>query len=60
MTISATHAEVEQIYLASELNEQRSICVTACHSVGDGVTSVATALAERRFCYGSLTLYVGS
>ncbi len=29
MTISATHAEVEQPYLASELNGQRSICVTA-------------------------------
>lgn len=57
MTISATHAEVEQIYLASELNEQRSICVTACHS-GDGVTSVATALAERFLLAGHSTLYV--
>ncbi|MCF7505016.1 CpsD/CapB family tyrosine-protein kinase [Vibrio sp. L3-7] len=57
MTISATHAEVEQLYLASELNGQRSICVTACHS-GDGVTSVATALAERFLLAGHSTLYV--
>lgn len=57
MTISATHAEVEQLYLASELNELRSICVTACHS-GDGVTSVATALAERYLLAGHSTLYV--
>ncbi|MFA0097476.1 chromosome partitioning protein ParA [Vibrio splendidus] len=57
MTISATHAEVEQLYLASELNGQKSICVTACHS-GDGVTSVATALAERFLLAGHSTLYV--
>jgi len=57
MTISATHAEIEQLYLASELNGQRSICVTACHS-GDGVTSVATALAERFLLAGHSTLYV--
>ena len=57
MTISATHAEVEQLYLASELKGQRSICVTACHS-GDGVTSVATALAERFLLAGHSTLYV--
>ncbi|PML57441.1 tyrosine-protein kinase family protein [Vibrio lentus] len=57
MTISATHAEVEQLYLASELNGQRSICVTACHS-GDGVTSIATALAERFLLAGHSTLYV--
>ncbi|WP_122055359.1 tyrosine-protein kinase family protein [Vibrio sp. Evd11] len=57
MTISATHAEVEQLYLASELNGQRSICVTACHS-GDGVTSIATALAERFMLAGHSTLYV--
>ncbi|MFA0077924.1 chromosome partitioning protein ParA [Vibrio artabrorum] len=57
MTISATHTEVEQLYLASELNGQKSICVTACHS-GDGVTSVATALAERFLLAGHSTLYV--
>ncbi|MGO2320758.1 MAG: chromosome partitioning protein ParA, partial [Vibrio toranzoniae] len=57
MTISATHAEVEQLYLASELNGQRSICVTACQP-GDGVTSVATALAERFLLAGHSTLYV--
>lgn len=57
MTISATHAEVEQLYLASELNGQRSICVTACQS-GDGVTSIATALAERFLLAGHSTLYV--
>ncbi|MDN3612908.1 CpsD/CapB family tyrosine-protein kinase [Vibrio gallaecicus] len=57
MTISATHAEIEQLYLATELNEHKSICVTACHS-GDGVTSVATALAERYLLAGHSTLYV--
>lgn len=57
MTISAIQAEVEQLYLASELNGQKSICVTACHS-GDGVTSVATALAERFLLAGHSTLYV--
>ncbi|NOH96362.1 chromosome partitioning protein ParA [Vibrio sp. 99-70-13A1] len=57
MTISATHAEIEQLYLASELNEHKSICVTACHS-GDGVTSVAAALAERYLLAGHSTLYV--
>ncbi|MEC7307176.1 chromosome partitioning protein ParA [Vibrio crassostreae] len=57
MTISAIQAEVEQLYLASELNGQKSICVTACHS-GDGVTSIATALAERFLLAGHSTLYV--
>ncbi|WP_299692553.1 chromosome partitioning protein ParA [uncultured Vibrio sp.] len=57
MTISATHAEIEQLYLASELNAHNSICVTACHS-GDGVTSIAAALAERFLLAGHSTLYV--
>lgn len=55
--ITATHSEVEQLYLAAELNHHRSICITACHS-GDGVTSVATALAERYMLAGHSTLYV--
>ncbi|WP_394251013.1 chromosome partitioning protein ParA [Vibrio profundi] len=57
MTIPATHAEIEQLYLTSELNGHKSICVTSCHS-GDGVTSVATALAERYLLAGHSTLYV--
>ncbi|MCG9554454.1 chromosome partitioning protein ParA [Vibrio sp. Isolate31] len=57
MAISAIQAEMEQLYLTSELNGQKSICVTACHS-GDGVTSVATALAERFLLAGHSALYV--
>lgn len=57
MTISAIQAEVEQLYLASELNNKRSLCITACDS-GDGVTSIATALAERFMLAGHSTLYV--
>lgn len=57
MSIPATHAEIEQLYLATELNGHKSICITSCHS-GDGVTSVATALAERYLLAGHSTLYV--
>ncbi|EGU47602.1 putative capsular polysaccharide biosynthesis protein [Vibrio ichthyoenteri ATCC 700023] len=55
--IPATHNEIEQIYLAAESKQTRSVCVTACHS-GDGVTSVATALAERYLLAGQSTLLV--
>ena len=55
--IPATHNEIEQIYLAAEQQQSRSICITACHS-GDGVTSVATALAERYLLAGQSTLLV--
>ncbi|GAA5644690.1 protein-tyrosine kinase [Vibrio proteolyticus] len=57
MTIPATHSEIEQIYLAAELSQCRSLCLTACHS-GDGVTSVATALTERFLLAGHKTLLV--
>lgn len=57
MTIPATHAEIEQIYLQSELKGYKSICVVACQSE-DGVTSVASALAERLILAGHRTLYV--
>ena len=57
MAISAIQAEVEQLYLASELNSKRSLCITACDA-GDGVTSIATALAERFMLAGHFTLYV--
>ncbi|WKY56768.1 chromosome partitioning protein ParA [Vibrio sp. SNU_ST1] len=57
MTITAIQAEVEQLYLASSLNGYESICVTACHA-GDGVTSIAAALAERFLLAGHSTLYV--
>ncbi|MDF6016485.1 AAA family ATPase [Vibrio harveyi] len=57
MTIPATHAEIEQIYLQSELKGYRSISVVACQSE-DGVTSVASALAERLILAGHKTLYV--
>lgn len=55
--ISATHHEIEQIYLAAESKQSRSICITACHS-GDGVTSIATALTERYLLAGQSTLLV--
>ena len=57
MTISATQAEVEKLYLTSELNGHRSTCITACQS-GDGVTSIASAFAERCMLAGHSTLYV--
>ncbi|MEH0741026.1 chromosome partitioning protein ParA [Vibrio cholerae] len=57
MTIPATHAEIEQLYLAAEMQGCRSICITSCNS-GDGVTSVATALAERYLLSGLKTLVV--
>lgn len=55
--IPATHSEIEQIYLAAEMSQSRSLCITACQS-GDGVTSVATALAERYLLAGLKTLIV--
>ncbi|QJY36292.1 chromosome partitioning protein ParA [Vibrio europaeus] len=57
MIIPATHTEVEQIYLAAEMSESRSLCITACQS-GDGVTSVVAALAERYLLAGHRTLIV--
>ncbi|POF55222.1 chromosome partitioning protein ParA, partial [Vibrio vulnificus] len=57
MMIPATHAEIEQLYLKAELEQIRSICLTGCSS-GDGVTSIATALAERFILAGHHTLYV--
>lgn len=55
--IPATHSEIEQIYLAAEMSQSRSLCITACQS-GDGVTSVTTALAERYLLAGLKTLVV--
>ncbi|EDP60101.1 AAA family ATPase [Vibrio sp. AND4] len=57
MTIPATHAEIEQIYLQSELKGYKSICVLACQSE-DGLTSIASAIAERLILAGHRTLYV--
>lgn len=57
MTIPATHAEIEQLYLQCELNGYRSVCISACQSE-DGVTSVAASLAERFILSGQRTLYV--
>ncbi|SHO55074.1 chromosome partitioning protein ParA [Vibrio quintilis] len=55
--IPATHAEVEQIYLAAEMAGARSVCITACQT-GEGVTSVASALTERYLLAGHQTLLV--
>ncbi|EPE37409.1 AAA family ATPase [Candidatus Photodesmus anomalopis] len=57
MTIPSTHAEIEQIYLTTELSNCKSLCITACQS-GDGVTSIASALAERYLLAGYKTLLV--
>ncbi|WP_391090094.1 chromosome partitioning protein ParA [Vibrio sp. NH-UV-68] len=57
MTIPATHTEIEQIYLAAEMKQCRSLCITACQSA-DGVTSVVSALAERYMLAGHKTLVV--
>lgn len=57
MNIPATHTEIEQIYLAAEMSQCRSLCVTACQS-GDGVTSIVSALAERYLLAGHRTLVV--
>ncbi|MGD8111736.1 chromosome partitioning protein ParA [Vibrio sp. TRT 21S02] len=57
MPIPATHTEIEQIYLAAEMNHCRSVCITGC-SASDGVTSIATALTERYLLAGHQTLLV--
>ncbi|MBD1564391.1 chromosome partitioning protein ParA [Vibrio sp. S12_S33] len=57
MCIPATHAEIEQIYMAAELADCHSLCITACQT-GEGVTSVASALAERYLLAGHQTLLV--
>ena len=57
MSIPATHAEIEQIYLQNEIHGFRSICIVGCQSE-EGVTSIASALAERWILAGHKTLYV--
>lgn len=57
MTIPATHAEVEQIYLNAELNHCRSICLTSCLA-GEGVTALTMALTERYLLAGYRTALV--
>ncbi|ROV59599.1 chromosome partitioning protein ParA [Vibrio ponticus] len=55
--IPATLNEIEQIFLEAETKQTRSLCVTACQC-GDGVTTVATSLAERFLLAGYSTLLV--
>nr|WP_194435671.1 chromosome partitioning protein ParA [Vibrio fluminensis] len=55
--IPATLNEIEQIFLETETKQTRSLCVTACQS-GDGVTTVASSLAERFLLAGYSTLLV--
>jgi Mrp family chromosome partitioning ATPase len=57
MTIPATHAEIEELYLNAELKQCRSICLTACNS-GEGTTTLAKALTERFLLAGYKTLLV--
>lgn len=55
--IPATHAEIEQVYIAAELAECRSVSITSCKEK-EGVTSLAIALTERYLLAGHRTLYV--
>ena len=55
MSIPATHAEIEQLYIEAELANCRTLCITACQS-GDGVTSLAMAMTERYLLAGYRTL----
>jgi Mrp family chromosome partitioning ATPase len=57
MTIPATHAEIEDLYLNAELKQCRSVCLTACNS-GEGTTTLAKALTERYLLAGYKTLLV--
>lgn len=57
MTIPATHSEIEQIYLNIATSGYQSVCVVGCQPE-EGVTSVASALAERFILAGYKTLYV--
>ncbi len=57
MTIPATHAEIEQLYLQCELQECNSICLTSCQEK-EGVTSIAMALTERFLLAGHSTILV--
>ncbi len=57
MTIPAMHAEVEQVFIAAELAQCRSLCITSCRS-GEGVTSLASALTERYLLAGYRTLII--
>ncbi|SEG29572.1 tyrosine-protein kinase family protein [Vibrio hangzhouensis] len=57
MTIPATHAEIEELYLNAELKQCRSISVTACNSF-EGTSTIAQALTERYLLAGHRTLLV--
>ncbi|MCG9656391.1 CpsD/CapB family tyrosine-protein kinase [Vibrio mediterranei] len=57
MSIPATHAEIEELYLNAELKQCRSISITACNSQ-EGTSSVAQALTERYLLAGHKTLLV--
>lgn len=57
MTIPATHAEIEQIFIEAELANCQSLCITSTQS-GEGVTSLAIALTERYLLAGYRTLIV--
>ena len=55
--IYSTMNEVEQLFLAAEVAQTRSICVTSCHAKS-GVSSLTSALAERYLLAGYSTLLV--
>ncbi|WP_264877255.1 chromosome partitioning protein ParA [Vibrio agarivorans] len=57
MTISSTHAEMEQIFIKLELAEAKTICITS-DKPRSGSTSLASALTERYMLAGYKTLLV--
>lgn len=57
MHINPQHMEIEQIYSHLHCNGRRSICLCAAN-VGEGVTTIAVALAQRNLVAGKSTLLV--
>ncbi len=57
MSISATLAEVEQVFIQNELQQAKSVCVTA-DKPQSGTTAMTMALTERYLLAGFRTLLV--
>ncbi|WP_394239678.1 P-loop NTPase family protein [Vibrio astriarenae] len=57
MTVSSTHAELEQVFIKLELAEAKTICITS-DKPRSGSTSLASALTERYMLAGYKTLLV--
>ncbi|CAH0529960.1 hypothetical protein VHP8226_03687 [Vibrio hippocampi] len=57
MTIPATHAEIERLFISAESNQCQTVCITASNS-DEGTSSVAQALCERYLLADYRTLLV--